>query len=174
LLVTISGLPGSGTSTVAVGVAAALGIPRLDGGTVFRAMAAERGMSLAEFGAVAESDASVDLELDARLAEVARNGDVVLESRLAGWIAANEGVAATKVWIGCDPGERAARVAAREGTSQDAARTANDLRELSEAKRYAEYYGIELADLSVYDLVLDSTTTPPDELIAAILERGAA
>lgn len=170
MLVTISGLPGSGTSTVAVAVAAALGVPRLDGGTVFRAMAAEHGLTLAEYGALAEHDAAVDLELDGRLAAAARQGDVVLESRLAGWIAQNEGVEALKVWIGCDEGERAARVARREGVHLDAALAANRSREASEARRYREYYDIDLADLSPYDLVLDSTSTPPGELVRAILD----
>lgn len=170
MLVTISGLPGSGTSTVAVAVAAKLGVPRLDGGSVFRSLAAERGMSLADFGALAETDASVDLELDGRLAAAARAGDVVLESRLAGWIARNEGLDATAVWIACDEVERADRVGRREGIRREAALVANRAREASEARRYRDYYGIDLADLSPYSLVLDSTTTAPDDLITAIVD----
>jgi predicted cytidylate kinase len=169
LLVTISGLPGSGTSTVAMGVAAALGLPRLDGGTVFRSLAAERGLTLAEFGTVAEREADVDLELDARLAAAVREGDVVLESRLAGWIATNEGVAGLRVWIACDEAERALRVGTREGVDPAAALAANRAREASEARRYLAYYDIDLADLSPYDLVLDSTTMPPDQLVSEIL-----
>lgn len=172
MLITISGLPGSGTSTVAKQVAAALGVPRLDGGTVFRALAAESGLSLAEFGAQAERDPVIDLALDARLAEAARAGDVVLESRLAGWIATNEeldGPGTVRVWVACDPDERARRVAIRDGLDDATARAANDAREASEAKRYRDYYEIDLADLRVYDVVLDSTTAPPEELTAAIL-----
>lgn len=170
MLVTISGLPGSGTSTVARAVAEALGIPRLDGGTVFRTMAAEAGASLVEFGARAEQDPAIDLELDARLADAARAGDVVLESRLAGWIATNEGVAALRVWIACDEAERARRVAGRDDLDLDAAIATNRTREASEATRYREYYGIDIADLGAYDLVLDSTDTPPASLVRSILE----
>lgn len=171
MLVTISGLPGAGTSTVARAVAAALGIERLDGGTVFRALAAERGLTLAEFGAYAETEPSVDLELDTRLAARAAAGDVVLESRLAGWIATNEGLPALRVWVTCAPEERARRVATRESLSIEDARAANVQREASEAARYQRYYGIDLDDLALYDLVLDSTDTPPDELVAAVLAR---
>jgi cytidylate kinase len=169
VLVTISGLPGSGTSTVASQVADVLGVPRLDGGTVWRALAAEHGMTVVEFSAYSEADAAVDVELDRRLAEVARAGDVVLESRLAGWIATNEGLAATRVWIDGDEHERARRVGRREGVHPDAALAANRAREASEAARYQAYYGIDLSDLSVYDLVLDSTTARPEDLVAAIL-----
>jgi CMP/dCMP kinase len=169
LLVTISGLPGSGTSTIARAVAVELGVPRLDGGTVFRSIAAERGLTLAEFGALAERESSVDLELDARLAAAARAGDVVLESRLAGWIATNEGVDGLRVWVGCDEQERARRVAEREGIAVDVALAANRSREASEALRYRTYYDIEIGDLTPYDLVLDSTSVPPDQLVSEIL-----
>lgn len=170
MLVTISGLPGSGTSTVAVAVAAALGVPRLDGGTVWRSMAAERGMSVAEFSALGERDPAVDLQLDERLAAAAGAGDLVLESRLAGWIAVNEGLDAVKVWIACDEAERARRVSIREGVHPDAALAANRVREASEATRYRSYYGIDISDLSLYDLRLDSTSTPPEALVSEILD----
>ena len=152
-----------------MGVAAALGVPRLDGGTVFRALAAERGLTLAEFGAVAEGEPEVDVELDARLAAAVRDGDVVLESRLAGWIAPPEGAPGLRVWIACDEDERAERVATREGIDVAAALAANRAREASEARRYLAYYGIDLADLTPYDLVLDSTSMPPDQLVSEIL-----
>ena len=169
MLVTISGLPGSGTSTVAQSVADALGLPRLDGGAVFRTLAAERGLTLAEFGALAEREASVDLELDDRLAAAARAGDVVLESRLAGWIAVNQGVEGLRVWVACDASERARRVALREGIDVAVALAANASREASEALRYRTYYGIDITDLSPYDLVLDSTNTAPDQLVSEIV-----
>src|SRR5206468_10852438 len=86
VLITISGLPGAGTSTVAQLVADAFGIERVDGGTVFRTMAAEAGLDVTEFSAVAENNPEIDLELDQRLADRVRADDVVLESRLAGWI----------------------------------------------------------------------------------------
>jgi cytidylate kinase len=173
LLITISGLPGAGTSTVARAVAARLGLERLDGGSVFRSMAADRNLSLAEFGAIAEGDPVFDLELDRRLADRARQGDVVLESRLSGWIATNEGLAALRVWVACDDQERARRVAARDGGAADAAARTNAAREASEAARYRAYYGIDLADLSIYELVLDSTTSTPESLVDAVLEAAA-
>lgn len=172
MLVTISGLPGSGTSTVASEVAARLGVSRLDGGTVFRSLAAERGMSLAEFSAAAEDDPTIDIALDRRLAEAAKAGHVVLESRLAGWIATNEGLdgaGTVRVWIACDEAERARRVGRREGLDLDAALTANRAREASEAARYAAYYAIDVGDLTPYDLVLDSTVHGPDELAEAVI-----
>ncbi len=172
MLVTLSGLPGSGTSTVARMVAAALDLDHLDGGTVFRSFAAERGLSLAAFAALAEADDSIDRALDDRLTERARAGEVLLESRLAGWLVTRAELPALRVWIHCDEQERARRVAEREGHDPAEALAHNRDREHSERVRYLGYYGIDLADLSVYDLVLDSTATAPPELVSAITTFG--
>ena len=174
MLITISGLPGSGTSTVAARVASALDLERLDGGTAFRAMAAERGLTVSAFSELAESDPSIDLQLDQRLAVRARDGDLVLESRLAGWIATNEQLPALRVWIDCDDRERARRVAAREGISPDDALLANLQREASERLRYLAFYDIDFADRSIYDLLLDSTTAAPDALTSTIVAAAEA
>jgi predicted cytidylate kinase len=169
LLITISGLPGAGTSTVARLVADALGIERVDGGTVFRSMAAERGLDVSAFSAVAEADPEIDLELDQRLANRAGQGDVVLESRLAGWIVTNEGLTAMRMWVDADENERARRVAVREGIDPATALEANRAREASERLRYRTYYGIDLDDLTVYDQVIDSTGIEPGAIAESIL-----
>jgi predicted cytidylate kinase len=172
LLVTISGLPGAGTSTVAQLVADALGLERVDGGTVFRSMAAEVGLDVGEFSKVAEGNPEIDLELDHRLADRVKEGEVVLESRLAGWIVTIEQLTAVRVWIDAEEAERARRVAGREHEGQDAALVANRAREASERRRYRTYYGIDLDDLTVYDLVIDSTSTPPEAIAKSILEAA--
>jgi CMP/dCMP kinase len=164
LLITVSGPPGSGTTTTSQHVAARLEVDLVPGGAVFRAMAVERGMSLAEFGLYAADHPDVDTELDARLAARARRGDVVIESRLAGWIARNERLTAITVFLGCDPWVRAARVAGREGLTVERALADNDERERVEQARYLALYGIDIEDTSIYDLVLDSGALSPREL----------
>jgi predicted cytidylate kinase len=172
VLITLAGLPGSGTSTVGREVAARLGLDHLDGGSVFRALAAEAGMSLAEFAAVAEGDDRIDRALDDRLTERARAGDVLLESRLSAWLVTRAGLPALRVLLECDEVERARRVAGRDGHDPEAAVAVNRAREASERARYLAYYDIDVADTSVYDLVLDSTATPPADLVAAVVEAA--
>ncbi|MBN2624196.1 MAG: AAA family ATPase [Acidimicrobiales bacterium] len=164
MIITVSGPPGSGTTTTAEHVAARLEVDLVPGGEVFRAMAAERGMTLPDFGRYAADHPEVDVELDARLAARARRGDVVIESRLAGWIARNEGLTAVAAFIVCSPAERARRVAEREAISVEQALADNDERQQVERKRYLALYGIDVDDMSIYDLVLDSEAFGPDEL----------
>ena len=169
MLVTVSGLPGSGTSTVAQLVARRLGLAHVDGGTVFRTLAAEQGFDVRTFSSIAEANPDIDIALDARLADIARTGDVVLESRLAAWIARNEGIAATAVWIDGDEGVRAQRVARREHIEPALALEANRAREASERLRYQTVYGIDLDDRSVYTLVIDATDRSPEAVGESIV-----
>ncbi|HET6950096.1 MAG TPA: AAA family ATPase [Acidimicrobiales bacterium] len=175
MLITVSGPPGSGTTTTAEHVAVRLEVDLVPGGEVFRAMAVERAMSLPAFGLYATDHPEVDVELDTRLAVRARAGGVVIESRLAGWIAHNERLAAVAAWIDCDPDVRARRVAEREGVSVVQARADNVERQAVERARYLALYGIDLDDLSIYDLVLDSGLLRPEEIsdriVAAVDKR---
>jgi CMP/dCMP kinase len=132
-------------------------------------MAAERGMNLAAFGAYAAEHPEIDVELDTRLAARARKGDVVIESRLGGWIAHHDGLASVKTWIDCDPRVRAGRVAGREGIGLDQALDENATRQTVERERYLAVYGIDIEDLSIYDLVLDSDELSPGELADRIV-----
>lgn len=45
-------------------------------------------------------------------------------------------------------------------------------RQASEARRYKAYYGIDIDDLSVYDLVLATDRMTPEEVICEIAERS--
>jgi CMP/dCMP kinase len=172
LLITVSGPPGSGTTTVAQRVADRLGLELVPGGEVFRALAVERNMSLPVFGRYVADHPEVDVELDSRLARRARDGGAVIESRLAGWIAHNERLAAVVVWIDCDPRIRAQRVAAREGVSVGRALADNEERQRVERGRYLALYGVDLTDLSIYELVLDSGELRPQELADRVVDAA--
>jgi cytidylate kinase len=170
LLITVSGPPGSGTTTASIRVARDLALELLPGGEVFRAMAAEQGMTLPAFGAHVATHPEVDVELDTRLAARAAKGDVVIESRLAGWVAHTDGLSAVTVWVDCAPEVRAQRVAGREGIPIEEALAENAARQKVERDRYLALYGIDLDDLSIYDLQLDSGVLAPDEIAATIVD----
>jgi cytidylate kinase len=172
LLITISGLPGSGTTTASRLVADALRLERVPGGEVFRQLAAEAGMSLADFGVHAQDHPEIDIELDRRLTERAREGGCVIESRLAGWLVTSAGLAAVRVWIDCSELIRAERVARRDGIGLDQALDDNRDRAELEHARYLAAYDIDLKDRSAYDLVLESTDAPPSDLADTIIRAA--
>lgn len=161
MLVTVSGPAGSGKSTTAADLAAALDVEHVSGGDIFRTLAAERGYSPVEFNERAEDDPQIDRDLDRRLREMAlERNDLVLESRLAGWLAGEE--ADFRIWLDAPIEVRAARVADREDKRIELAREETERREESEARRYRDYYGIDVDDRSIYDVVLNTARWGPE------------
>ncbi|MGP8321085.1 MAG: (d)CMP kinase [Methanosarcinaceae archaeon] len=158
MLLSISGLPGSGTTTVSKLLSGHYGVDIVNAGDVFRKLAKEHGMTLAEFGALAESDALIDVKIDERQKEIANTRDnIIIEGRLAGYMAEE----ALKVWIKAPIDVRVKRISRREGASFDMVRDETIKREASESARYKEIYEINLEDLSVYDMVIDSAKWDP-------------
>ena len=167
MLITVSGPPGSGKSTTAAGLAEAFGLDHVSGGDIFRDLAAERGYTPVEFNELAEEDDQIDRDLDRRLYEIAHERDgLVLESRLAGWLAAD--AADFRFWLDAPLAVRAARIADREDKPLDVAREETSRREASEALRYEQYYGIDIHDLQIYDAVLNTARWSPKGVLSIL------
>jgi len=155
--ITVSGLPGSGTTTISKLLAEYYELELISSGEIFRRLAKERGMTLAEFGSLAEKDPSIDLAIDKNQRAIIRCQDnLVLESRLAGHMAS--GVPnVLKIWVKAPLPVRVKRIQRREkSASFDEEFKKTVLREKSEALRYTNYYNIDIGDLSIYDIVIDS------------------
>lgn len=155
--ITVSGLPGSGTTTISRLLAEYYELELISSGEIFRRLAKERGMTLADFGALAEKDPSIDLAIDKNQRAIIRCQDnLVLESRLAGHMAS--GVPnVLKIWVKAPLPVRVKRIQKRERmASFDEEFKKTVLREKSEALRYMNYYNIDIGDLSIYDIVIDS------------------
>ena len=168
MLITISGPAGSGKSTAAAALADELGYDHVSGGDIFRELAAEKGLTPLELNKLAEEDDAIDRDLDRRLRDLAaEREDLVLESRLAGWMAG--GHAEFRIWLDAPLDVRATRVADREDKDPELARTETEARADSEAKRYADYYDIDIEDLSIYDLVLNTARLGEKGMIEPIV-----
>lgn len=172
MLLTVSGPPGSGKSTTAAALAEAFDLEHISGGDIFRELAAERDMTAVEFNKLAEEDDQIDRDLDRRLRDIALDrDDVLLESRLAGWLAGD--AADLRFWLDAPVDVRAERIADREGKPVDVAREETTTREASEAKRYMEYYNIDYSDLSIYDISLNTARWGEhevSEIITSVVE----
>lgn len=172
MLITISGVPGSGKTTVAKLLAARLGLPHVYAGDLYRQEAKRRGLSLEQFNALCERDHSIDRALDAEMAARARQGGVVLEGRLAGYLAAEDHLDALKVWLDASDEVRARRVAEREGADWRAVLEENRNRHGSDAKRYKTIYGYDLGDTGVYDIVLSTDDRTPEALVQELVSAA--
>ena len=167
MLITISGPIASGKSTVAASLADELGYDHVSGGDIFRDLADERGYTPLEFNKLAEEDPDIDRDLDRRLRRTAaERDDLVLESRLAGWMAGE--YADLKFWFDAPESIRAERVADREDREYDLALSEMRARAESESRRYLAYYDIDFDDRSIYDLSLNTARWGPEEVMEIV------
>jgi cytidylate kinase len=153
-VVTIGGLHGTGKSSVADSIAQRFGLKRVSAGVIFRQLAKERGLTLEEFSRIAEGDLEIDKLIDSTQKKAAKDGNAVIDGQLAAWMAGEH--ADLKILLTAPTEARIKRIAARDGTDFEFAKRETIAREGSEKARYMEYYKVDISDLSIYDLILNT------------------
>ncbi len=168
--ITVSGHPGSGTSTLVRGLIEHFGWTALNGGDVFRSEAARREMSLQEFGELCKQDLEVDRNLDKLLQEkMLEDSADIVESRLAGWWAYRLEIPCVRLWLEVDEMERAKRVSHREDISIERALEENKKRSSVDAERFLELYQLLPEQREPYTSLLDATNLGSEEVLAAAI-----
>jgi cytidylate kinase len=168
-IITISGVPGTGTTTIARLLSKKLDLQMVYIGELFRELAKKYKMTLEEFGEFAKNNPKIDEELDAQQIEYGKHGNVILEGRLSGCMMIKNTIPAYKILLTATLEERIKRIMGRENKKYDLVRTEILTREKGEGERYKRLYGLDYKDPSNYDLVIDTTTLTPEEVITEIL-----
>jgi predicted cytidylate kinase len=169
--ITISGLPGTGKTTVAKLLEQRLGLRYIYSGEIFRHLAQKYKMSLEEFGKYCESHREIDEELDQYQLGILRQGNVIVEGRLSGWLAYRNRIPAVKVLLHADIDIRAGRIVKREQGDVEKRKKEILKREKSEATRYKNYYGVDVSDSSIYDVIIDAGDKTPEQIMESILDH---
>lgn len=167
MIITISGPPGSGKSTLSRILSVKLGMEHISMGDIFRKCAEDRCMCLAEYGLLAKQNGDIDRELDAMQKRIAKEKDnIILEGRLSGFLVEAD----LKVWLQAPLEVRAGRIAKRENKPISIAIAETSEREECERERYLGYYNIDIKDLSVYDMVIDSSKWDAEEISEIVMK----
>ena len=170
LRLTVSGPPGSGTSTLVDKICQSRNWTSLNGGEIFRTEAANRGLSVVEFSSLCKQDLDVDRELDTKLKEAisSQNPPDVVESRLSGWWAHQLELDCLRVWVSVSDEERARRIQNREGGDFSERLQESKQRQYDDNQRYMELYGIDMSDMTPYNLIVDADDSDADEVFRLV------
>jgi cytidylate kinase len=172
MILTITGDLGSGKSTVAKIVADKLKLKYYSTGSIFRKVAADMQISLKELGELAKKDKRIDKRIDDYQKKLGKKEDnFILEGRLGFYFIPKS----IKICLKVDLAESARRIISDNRSDEhfeniDEAINAIKERRSSEKERYKKLYNIDIDNLNNYDLVIDTTTLPADEVAKKIIE----
>jgi cytidylate kinase len=176
VVICVSGMTGSGKSTVAKRLAAKYGLGYFSGGNALKTLAQEEGYNpdVTGWWETAEGlkflqqrmkDPAFDKKIDKKLLELAEQGNVVLDSWTMPWLL-KEGF---KVWLEASPQVRAKRVMNRDSINIEEAVKALTEKDEQTRQIYKNLYGFDLGnDLSPFNLVLATDELNPDEIFHAV------
>ncbi len=172
MIVTVSGLHGTGKSTYAAYIAKGLKLRHVSAGVLFRSIAKERHSSLEAFGTEALEDPSIDRLIDEETMKEAERGDVVIDGQLAGWVLKEN--SDLRIYLTAPDEVRLSRIAKRDGLGLEEAKRQTAQRERVQLERYRRHYGLNVEDKSVYHLVLDTSILTIDETGRVLLMTAKA
>lgn len=173
MIITISGKPGAGKSTVGKEVAKQLGMKYYSVGDLRGKMAQDRGMTIEELNKLGESQDFTDREADEYQASLAKKEDgFVMDSRL-GFKFIPDSI---KVFLDVETKEAARRIFKDTRSDERIYHSVEDVekalveRLASDTKRYMQYYDVDYLDKSNFDLIIDTTEDSPDVFVNQIVE----
>lgn len=181
MIITISGTPGSGKSTISKILKEKLNAEYINAGEVRRELARKKGINLEELNEYAENhpetDVDVDKECSAKARKLEKKGKTVIAEGRVQFHFLSESI---KIFIKVDIEEAAKRIwndlkenkeKRNEGDFSSIEELKQSLkeREQKDAQRYLKYYKIDHRNESQYDLIVDTTKLNPERAVKKIL-----
>ena len=172
--IVISGWPAVGKTTLATALAKELGYRQYNGGDVLKLLASEKGYSVSgddwwdtdeakNFMEERESNPYFDIEVDRKLVEIVRHGDVIVTSYTLPWLVPES----IKIWLKGSRSNRIKRMAKRDNLNVKQAKEIILQRDENNVRIYHNLYGYEFGkDLTVFDFVLDTDLLDLNSLIS--------
>ena len=171
MIITISGLAGSGKSTIAKLLSEKIKYKYVSVGNIFRECAKKKHLSLEDFLKQVEENPETDKEIDKKIFENAKKDNIIIEGRLIGIFAKKNDIDSLRVWLNTDEKTRINRIAKRDNIYYDEALKNVKMREVSDSYRYKKIYDVDINDLSYYSLIIDTTALTPEQIINVIIDK---
>lgn len=171
--IVIAGLPAVGKTTIAQELAKEFNFNLYNGGDILKILANEKGYTTSgsdwwdtteakKFMSERRSNPLFDKEVDQKLVDLVKNGNVIITSYTLPWLAPQS----LKFWLKGSLSNRAKRMANRDNIAVNTAVEIIQERDTENTGIYRKLYGFEFgSDLSVFDFILNTDLLCLDSLI---------
>jgi CMP/dCMP kinase len=171
--IVIAGLPAVGKTTIAQELAREFNFSLYNGGDILKMLANEKGYATSgndwwdtgeakKFMAERRSNSLFDKEVDQKLVDLVKSGNVIITSYTVPWLVPQS----LKFWLKGSLSNRAKRMANRDDIAVDTAVEIIQERDAENTGIYRKLYGFEFgSDLSVFDFILNTDLLCLDSLI---------
>ena len=179
MLISITGRLGSGKSTVCNIMKDRYGFEIFSTGTINREYARRLGITTLELNKRLNEDPSLDHEIDGtvtKLSEERKDDKLIFDSRMAWHFAKNT----FKIFLTIEPMEAAKRVMKNQRGEEERYTDVDDAcaklieRSRVERDRFVDIYGVDYYDYNNFNIVVDTTSRTPEEVVAIIMENYEA
>jgi len=173
-IITLTGDLGSGKTTVSAILCKKLNYSYIYTGKIQREIAQRYKMTTLELNKYAETHPEIDEEIDSTFKSLGNSSDLIVDSRMAWFFIPNS----FKVYLKTDLNVAAGRIfydktRKNEKKYWSLIDAGADIvaRKTSENKRYLELYGADCADLSNFNLVVDTSNITPEKVAEIIFKE---
>lgn len=175
-VICISGMAGTGKSTLAKKLAQKYGLKYYSGGDALRALASEEGYNSSSNGwwespeglrflEARKKNSSFDKAVDEKLLEYAAEGNVLLDSWTMPWLVKD----GFKIWLSASVDKQAERIAQRDKMTFEAAHKALEQKESRTKIIYKKLYGFALGeDFAPFNFILDTDNLSAEEVFQVL------
>ncbi len=174
MIITISGLPGAGKTSVGKKIAKKLNYKFYSMGDLRGKIAIKKGISINQLNKLGENESWTDTDIDNYQKELGKTKDnLVIEGRLSFYFIPNS----IKIFLTVTPTTGATRIFKTNRKDEEPTKSIKELekqiqnRIKSDKLRYKKYYNIDSYDTTHYDIVIDTTNIPIQEVVKKILKK---
>ncbi|MDO8741237.1 MAG: nucleoside monophosphate kinase [Candidatus Woesearchaeota archaeon] len=174
MIITISGKPGSGKSTVGKLIAKKLKFRHYSIGDLRREIAKKHGLTIDELNKIGEKEVWTDKEVDDYLKRLGQTEDNFI---VDGWISFYFIPDSIKIFLDVDLHEAAKRIFKDQRPDEDHKDSINEVfkmikKRLEETtRRYEKHYGIkDFTDKKYYDLIINTTNLTINQVADKMLD----
>jgi CMP/dCMP kinase len=177
MIILISGMPGAGKSSLKENLAERLRYQTYSTGDIQRELAAERGMTITEWGEAEKKDPQYDIMVDKRTEEIFEKKDRIVMDTWIGphFIKEKDRAKFLTIFLDCEETERARRRLPQKRTTEAFNNIETIIKDMRQRvacnrERWLKFYSYDFLDMANYDLIIDTTKLTPVQVADHVQE----